>query len=116
VNPKERYAAVVKAFVRKPGVTQDGKGFGSTSLKVGDRIFALLSSRGEFVVKLPTRRIDELIASGDGHRFDPGHGRLMKEWLALRPSSSLDWMRLANEALTFVSASSSVTRSTRGQR
>jgi len=106
-SPKERYAALVKTFLRKPGVTQDGKGFGSTSLKVGGKIFALLSSRGEFVVKLPQRRVDDLIASGDGHRFDPGHGRQMKEWLALRPRSSHDWMRLANEALTFVAGTTS---------
>ncbi len=106
MSPKDRYAALVTAFVRKRGVTQDGKGFGSTSLKVNGRIFALLSSRGEFVVKLPQRRVAELIASGDGHRFDPGHGRLMKEWLALRPGSSQDWMGLADEALAFVSAKS----------
>ena len=102
MSPNDRYAALVKAFLRKPGVTQDGKGFGSSSLKVGGKIFALLSSRREFVVKLPRHRVDELISSGDGRQFDPGHGRLMKEWLALRPSSSLDWTRLANEALRFV--------------
>jgi hypothetical protein len=102
LGPEERYAALVKSFLRKPGVTQEGKGFGSTSLKVGGKIFALFSSRGEFVVKLPRRRVDELIASGEGHQFDPGHGRLMKEWLALRPSSSQDWTRLANEALAYV--------------
>jgi len=106
VSPNERYAALVKAFLRKPGVTQEGKGFGSTSLKVNGRIFALLSSRDEFVVKLPRGRVDELIASGTGHRFDPGHGRLMKEWLAPRPSSSKNWMRLAEEAFTFARAQS----------
>lgn len=104
MSPKERYAVLVKAFLNKPGVTQDGKGFGSTSLKAKGRIFALFSSRGEFVVKLPQRRVDELIVAGKGRRFDPGHGRLMKEWLAVRSNSSEDWMRLANEALTFVSA------------
>ena len=106
-TPKERYAALVKAFLRKPGVTLEGKGFGSTSLKVGGKIFALFSSRSEFVVKLPKRRVDELIASGDGHQFDPGHGRPMKEWLALRPTSTQDWMRLANEALTHVASAKS---------
>jgi hypothetical protein len=104
MSPEERYALLVKAFLRKPGVTQDGKGFGSTALKVKGKIFALFSSRGEFVVKLPLRRVDELIAAGKGGRFDPGHGRLMKEWLAVRSNSPEDWMRLANEALTFVSA------------
>ena len=105
VDSKDHYAALTKVFLRKTGVTQEGKGFGSTSLKVDGKIFALLSSRGEFVVKLPPRRVDELIAAGAGHRFDPGHGRLMKGWLALRPGASEGWTRLANEALAFVRGS-----------
>ena len=32
----------------------------------------------------------------------PGHGRLMKEWLAVSPKSKLDWLALAKEALAFV--------------
>ena len=65
--------------------------------------FVSLSKRGEFIVKLPRSRVDALVASGNGVRFDPGHGRLMKEWLAVRPNSSLDWERLADEALKFIS-------------
>jgi hypothetical protein len=34
-----------------------------------------MSSRGKFVVKLPRGRVDELVASGQGEYFDPGHGR-----------------------------------------
>lgn len=102
MTPDERYAELVRAFLGQEGVTQEGTGFGSSSLKVGGSIFALLSSQGRFVVKLPRQRVDELIASGDGDRFDPGHGRLMKEWLALRPSSSMDWGVLAREAKEFV--------------
>jgi hypothetical protein len=34
-------------------------------------------SKGEMVVKLPKQRVDELIASGTGTRFEPGHGRLI---------------------------------------
>ncbi|HKV30244.1 MAG TPA: hypothetical protein VJT14_04425 [Candidatus Dormibacteraeota bacterium] len=101
-TPDQRYALLVKAFLRKEGVTQEGRGFGSSSLRIGGSIFALFSSRGEFVVKLPRSRVEELIAAGDGHRFDPGHGRLMKEWLALRPTSSRDWASLAKEAMKFV--------------
>lgn len=98
----DRYSEVVAACLGLPGVTQEGKGFGSSGLRVGGRIFAMLSSRGDFVVKLPRRRVDELVSSGDGDRFDPGHGRLMKEWLALRAGSSLDWLSLAREAMAFV--------------
>jgi hypothetical protein len=75
-------------------VTYGGKGFGSTALKVKGKIFAMQSSKGEFVAKLPRGRVDELVRLGKGEYFDPGHGRLMKEWLVVRPARSFegtDW-------------------------
>jgi hypothetical protein len=104
MSSDQRYADLVRAFTGRPRVSQDGKGFGSSALKVGGRIFAMLNSRGEFVVKLPRARVDSMVASGDGDRFDPGHGRLMKEWLAVRPGSGLDWFSLADEAMAFVAS------------
>ena len=98
---EERYAELVADFLGRPGVGQDGKGFGSSALKTGGRIFAMLSSRGEFVVKLPAARVAELIASGLGGPYDAGKGRPMKEWLAVPPCG--DWEALAGEALAFVS-------------
>jgi hypothetical protein len=100
----QRYADLVRAFSGRPGVSQDGRGFGSSALKVGGRIFAMVSSRGDFVVKLPRARVDSMVASGDGDRFDPGHGRVMKEWLAVRPGSGLDWHSLAEDAMAFVAS------------
>jgi len=106
MTAEDRYAEVVRAFLGEPAVGQEGRGFGSSGLKVRGSIFAMLSSSGSFVVKLPRQRVDELVMAGDGDRFDPGHGRLMKEWLALRPSSSLDWISLAREAMEFVGSRS----------
>ena len=51
---------------------------GSEGLKTGGKFFAMVS-KDELVVKLPCERVDELVEAGAGHRFDPGHGRLMKE-------------------------------------
>lgn len=53
-------------------------------------------------MKLPRRRVDDLVASGAGERFDPGHGRIMKEWLAVGPALAGDWLQLAKEAIEFV--------------
>lgn len=108
-TPEERFAALVAAFRDNPDVTSpDGpharKGFGSSGLKVHNKIFAMLA-QGRLVVKLPRQRVDALIASGDGERFDPRRdGRLMKEWLALSPTSEQEWLPLAREALAFVAS------------
>jgi hypothetical protein len=58
--------------------------------------------KDHFVVKLPRTRVDELVASGTGDRFDPGHGRVMKEWLTIGPEAEADWVSLAKEAMEFV--------------
>ncbi len=100
----QRFAEVVAAMSENPAVSTGSgrKGFGSSALQVNGKIFAMLTSREQFVVKLPRQRVAALVASGDGKQFDPGHGRLMKEWLALVQDSSLSWASLAEEAFAFV--------------
>lgn len=105
MNVEEKFSAVVKALGDESGVAhgQGGKkGFGSSALKVNGKIFAMVSPADAFVVKLPKLRVDALEAAGTGRRFDPGHGRLMKEWLALHDGSAQQWIELAREALHFV--------------
>jgi hypothetical protein len=98
LNPQ--FAAVVKALSKERGVTYGGKGFGSQALKANGKIFAMVASKGQFVVKLSKERVNELVASGQGKHFDPGKGKLMKEWLAVSgPPKS--WLGLAKEALGF---------------
>ena len=58
--------------------------------------------RGVLVLKLPGKRVEELVESGDGERFDAGKGKPMREWLALSPTSGKSWMALAREAMAFV--------------
>ena len=94
-----RFALVVNAFaddrqVAPPGT---GKGFGSGALKVDGKIFAMMSSKGEFVIKLSEERVNELVAVGKGSRFDLGRGRVMKEWLVVTADHTL-WIPLAKEA------------------
>lgn len=102
-TPAERFSAVVAAFLDYPDITPpSGQGFGSSGLRVHGRIFAMLSSKGEYVVKLPQRRVAALVAGGIGDYFDPGHGRRMKGWLQVEPTTALDWLELAREALAFV--------------
>lgn len=105
-TPEDRYAAIVEVLREDAGVTfgsPAGKGFGASALKIDDRIFAMLV-QGKFVIKLPRQRVDALVASGDGKRFDSGQGRPMEEWVAIEPASDLEWLTLAREARTFVAS------------
>ncbi|MGI8554245.1 MAG: hypothetical protein ACR2PL_26170 [Dehalococcoidia bacterium] len=106
---EERYATIVEALLNdadvslgSPDDSQSKQGFGSAALRIRNKIFAMLSSKGRFVVKLPRQRVDALIAAGEGERFNPGHGRLMKEWVAIEPSAAEAWLSLAREAMQFV--------------
>lgn len=106
-TPEARYDALVAALLGHPEVTHQAdvaqaQRFGASSLKVKQKIFAMLV-KGRLVLKLPRQRVDALIAARAGERFDPGHGRPMKEWVALEPAAEVEWMPLAREALLFVS-------------
>ncbi len=83
-----------------PGVTHGAKGraFGSRPLKVHGRIFCMLTSRQEFVLKLPPARVSELIGQSAGHPFESGPGRAMKAWIVLDNDRGGDWLGLAREA------------------
>jgi len=98
---EQLWEAIAGSELARPGVT-GGTGFGrSEGLRIKGKIFAMLV-RGELVVKLPKGRVEELSASGLGHRFDPGHGRLMKEWASITPAASRRWRALVEEARAFV--------------
>jgi TfoX/Sxy family transcriptional regulator of competence genes len=77
------------------------RAFGSTSLKTGGKIFAMLV-KDRLVVKLPATRVEQLVADGIGERFDPGHGRIQKEWLSVHGSDPETWRTLAHESEAFV--------------
>jgi hypothetical protein len=72
----------------------------SNVLSVNGKIFAMLV-RGKLVVKLPRQRVDELVAARVGTYFDPGHGRLMKQWISISPGRA-PWVALARAAYVFV--------------
>jgi hypothetical protein len=95
-------ALVAGAFASDPEVASGGRGFGSGGLKVNGKLFALVSSRDEFVVKLPRQRVLELVEAGAARYFDAGRGRPMKEWAAIDLASGADPVALAREAHRYV--------------
>ncbi len=100
MNAEERFAEIAAGYAADGAVTS-GRMFGSPGLKVKGKVFALLVKE-ELVVKLPKDRVDALVAGGLGANFDPGHGRLMKEWLAVPATFQDDWPGLASEAYHFL--------------
>jgi hypothetical protein len=108
MTAQDRFQQLVETMVARSEATYGtdaGQGarraFGATSLKAGGKIFAMLV-KDRLVVKLPARRVDELIEAGQGQRYDPGHGRLQKEWLVVASGSADEWLAIASESEAFV--------------
>lgn len=105
-TPESSYAALIEVFEAEPDVSPPSaavghaRGFGADALKIDGRIFAMLA-HGRLVVKLPQTRVDELLEAGLGERFDPGHGRLMKEWLSVHEGHEDEWETFTREALLY---------------
>lgn len=95
-----RFESVIETLGKEAGITQT-RMFGSTGLKVHDKVFSMLF-KGRLVVKLPKERADAIVAYGEGEYFDPGHGRKSKQWVAIGPGSKAEWLHLAEEARDFV--------------
>jgi hypothetical protein len=103
-DPRLRFEEIATRLAADPQVSR-GTGFGSSpGLRVAGKIFAMMAG-GDLVVKLSAVRVDELVASGAGIRFDPGHGRLMKEWVTISTNRIDAWERLVDEAFEFVGSS-----------
>ena len=105
-GPAARWEALVAGVLGEgigtygnPGGPQ--RAFGATSLKTEGKIFAMLV-KDRLVVKLPAARVSKLVADGVGERFDPGHGRIQKEWLSVSGDDSEEWRALATESEAFV--------------
>jgi hypothetical protein len=100
-----RYEDLIDDLLGCDGVTPPpgGSGFGRGAVRFQKKIFVMFV-RGRLVLKLPAGRVDELVAGGEGVRFDANKGTPMREWFSLDPESGLPWLPLAHEALAFAQA------------
>ena len=101
---RAEYEAVAGELLAEPGVTRGSgkKGFGSSASASGARSSRCCRRRAGSSSNCPGIGSRALVAAGHGERFDPGHGRLMKEWLEVGSGSEESWPWLAREALEFV--------------
>ena len=74
----------------------------SRCLRVGKEFLALYDpKRGGAVVKLPRKRVAELIEAGHGESFAPA-GRVFKEWVLVADAKRRRWPKLLREGVDFV--------------
>lgn len=70
------------------------------ALKTSKKMFAMYN-KGNFIVKLSKERVKELIISGEGLPYDPGNGKIMKEWVIIHEKYINRWIEYASEAKKF---------------
>jgi len=102
-DPQDAFDQLVQEFRSDPRV-EHGRMFGSAGLKLGDKVFAMLV-KGHLVVKLSAAQAQELATAGVGEFFDPGHGRLMKQWIAVPATRAEQRRSLAEQARHYVATS-----------
>jgi hypothetical protein len=77
---------------------------GFPCLRVDGKFFASFDrASGDLLVKVPAKRVDQLIAQGEGLAFAPA-GRRFKEWVGIPLDAGDRWPAFLEEALQFVSA------------
>ena len=101
VGAEASFERVSERLLAEAEEVESGRMFGALALKLRGKVFAMVV-KGELVVKLPAARTEALVASGSGRPFDPGHGRVLKEWVALRPRDEAGYEAYMREAQAFV--------------
>ena len=102
-DARARFAQLAQEMASGDGaISAHRKGFGTRSMFVGRKMFAVLDRTGELIVKLPPERVQELIRSKVGRGWSPGSGSPLKEYVAISFAHQREWPRFAREARTYM--------------
>ena len=100
-NPFEKVAKSLGVGpVTKPADPIKPQRMNANAFCIRNKVFAMHVG-DDLVVKLPPKRVAELIESGIAVPNVVG-GRPMKEWANLRPETEKKWLALAKESLDYV--------------
>jgi hypothetical protein len=81
---------------------EEGTIMGGRCVRVSGEFLALVAFKGSgLVVKLPARRVAELIEAGVGRPFAPA-GKVFKEWVAIPERDRRRWRSPLREGVAFV--------------
>jgi hypothetical protein len=72
-------------------------GRGAQGIKRGGKLFVMFM-KGDIMVKLPEKRVTEIISMGEGEPYDPGTGKPMKNWVLIPASRKDLWIKFSEEA------------------
>jgi hypothetical protein len=105
-NPSlERFASLAKKLAEgSSSKLPHREGFGTGSLFVGKKMFAVLDGSGALVLKLPPERVQDLIADGVGAPWHPGTGKPLKEYVAIGVDHHARWLALARESREYMAS------------
>ncbi|UUZ80171.1 hypothetical protein LJK88_35205 [Paenibacillus sp. P26] len=101
-----RYEEIARILCEDPAVSRviagGMKRFGASGeLRAGGKMFAFCSKE-RLIVKLPQRRVAELIADGRGQPCVMGRGRTMREWVVIGQEQRPEWLSIAMESKQFI--------------
>lgn len=103
---REDVKAVIDDMLDQPEI-KSGKSWGYPSYRANNRIFLFVGGDG-IALKLPTERIQALIANHDGATpFSPVDGTTWKQWVSLDhldPDDYRQYHDLFEESIAFVSS------------
>ena len=96
MSAEDQWEKIKELFLKKENVQKQGE-----ALKIKKKMFAFPTKDGNIIVKLPKERVTELLGSGEGLPYDPGNGKIMKEWVIIPEDHSEKWIDYASEAKEF---------------
>src|SRR3990172_5827238 len=89
MTAEKMFQGIADGLLRERSITQ-AKMFGAQGLRSGGKVFAFLWKQ-RLVVKLPQDRVEQLVREESAVRFDPGHGRVSKEWVSVAADAKTNW-------------------------
>ncbi len=101
MDPIELFWDLAAERIGRGGV-EEGTMMGTPCLRSNGEFFAMPEHQGAgLIAKLPSSRVDELIADGIGRPFAPA-GKVFREWVLLPEPDRQRWGALLDEARRFV--------------
>lgn len=101
-TPEELFWQLAADLQRDDPRVQESTIMNGRCLRVGEEFLALVDYKGSgLVVKLPKKRVAELIEKGLGKPFGPA-GKIFKEWLSVPEPDPRRWRELLLEGVAFV--------------